>query len=129
MDKITLYSKAVFEHLAENPKADTSAILLRLKSMLAEKKETALYPRILKKIISALEFQNTVTVSSKYPLDEATRTLVLHTLQKKFPEVTKEELHYEVDERGKGGVKISYRDYLLDGSIETTLRTLLGTQK
>jgi F0F1-type ATP synthase delta subunit len=124
MDKTTLYSKAFLENIRGISEPDLSSALLRLKDVLKQKKEEHLYPRILKRIISSIEYQENATVTSARPLDEMLEKEVIEKLKKNFPGISEEGIKFEIDEKMIGGISISYRDNLFDGTVRGALSKL-----
>jgi len=126
MDKTALYSKAFLESIHGISEEGILPALARFKEVLKKREEMHLYPRILKNIIAKLEYQENAVVTSARELDKTTEADILKKLKKNFPEITKEQIHFQVDGKMLGGILISYRDFLFDGSIKGTLRKLIG---
>ncbi len=125
MDKTSLYAKAFLESTRGVPASKLSPALGRLKALLKKKEESHLYPRILKKIIAFLEYQNTATVTFSRPLAESLQTQVRKKLKKNFPDISDHDIQFEIDEKMIGGVSIAYQDFLFDGTIQTALKKLI----
>ncbi|MFA5830680.1 MAG: F0F1 ATP synthase subunit delta [Candidatus Paceibacterota bacterium] len=125
MDKSALYSKALLESIHEISAGELSHALLRLRSALKKREEMHLYPRILRNVIAALEYRENANVVSAQELDEAIREDILKKLKKNFPEITKEHLHFKIDEKMVGGISITYQDFLFDGTVKGALRKLM----
>ncbi len=128
MDKTGLYAKAFLVYVRGMSGPELSGALLRLIDLLKKREETALYPRILKKIISALEYEEMATVISARPLDKKLETEVSLKIKKNFPDISKENIKFLVDEKMMGGISLSYRDFLFDGTVRETLRKLKMNQ-
>jgi F0F1-type ATP synthase delta subunit len=125
MDKTAIYSKAFLESIHGISAKDILPALARFKEVLKKREESHLYPRILKTAIASLEYQENAVITSARELDKVTEADVLKKLQKNFPEITKEHLHFKIDEKMLGGVYVSYRDWLFDGSIKGALKKMM----
>lgn len=128
MDKIAIYSKAFLESIHGIPADEVLPALARFKEILKKREEMHLYPRILRTVITSLEYRENATVTTARELDEDIQKEVFHKLKKNFPEITKEHLHFKIDEKMMGGILISYRDFLFDGTVREVMRKLMGKQ-
>jgi len=124
MDKTGSYAKAFLENIRGVSAAELSLAVSRLGALLKKKEETHLYSRILKKVISALEYEENATVVSAHPLDKKLEGEVFEKLKNNFPALSKENVIFFVDEKMTGGISISYRDFLFDGTVREALRKL-----
>jgi F0F1-type ATP synthase delta subunit len=127
MDKTAIYGKAFLESIRGLSEKEILPVLMRFKEILKKREESHLYPRILRNVISSLEYQENAVVTSARELDKTTLAGVLQKLEKNFPEIAKENLHFKIDEKMLGGVKIAYRDFLFDGTIKEVLRKMMKT--
>lgn len=126
MDKTAIYSKAFLESIHGISAKEILPALARFKEILKKREELHLYSRILKNSIASLEYKENAIITSARELDKATEADVLKKLQKNFPEITKEQLHFKINEKMLGGVLMEYRDFLFDGSMKGALRKLIG---
>jgi len=129
MNKTALYSKAFKESIHGISPSEIPAILVRLKDTLKAREEFHLYPRILKNVIASLEYHEYATITSARPLDKNMESEVVNKLQLNFPEISDKKIQFEIDEKMLGGIRISYRDFLFDGTIRGVLQKLMGSTK
>jgi len=118
MDKVTLYARGTIESLKDAP---VSEVLPRLKELLEKKNEKHLLPRVLQIVIRILERDGLTVITSRHELDSGTKKKALAFLEKNFKDISPEELEYRTDEKIIGGISISHKDYLFDGTINKKL--------
>ena len=110
MDKTALYSKAFLESIQGLPEKKVLPALLRFKEVLKNREESHLYPRILRNIIASIEYREIATITSARELDKKLQNSVIKMIRKNFPDLSKEYIRFNVDEKMLGGISISYRD-------------------
>jgi len=129
MDKAALYSKAFLERIHGLSEKDFMQAISRLKFALKKREEMHLYPRVLRNVIASLEYQENATVVSARELDKTTEADILKKLKKHFPEISKDDVRFKIDEKILGGIEISYRDFLFDGTVKGMLKKLAEIKK
>ncbi len=112
------YAKAFLKSITGG---EVSVVLARLKELLRRKNELYLLPSILRKAIAILGREGATTVSSRYALNENSKKSVLNLLQKNFHDVKTDAVQFHINKEILGGVSVSHRDFLFDGTINGTL--------
>lgn len=100
---------------------DVPAVLARLKEILRQKNELYLLPSILRKIITRLERVGGTIIFSRYALDEHSKGKVISLLRKNFHDIKPESVVFKLDKKILGGVSVTHRDFLFDGTINGAL--------
>jgi F0F1-type ATP synthase delta subunit len=115
------YAKAFLKSIEGK---EARAVLARLKEILRQKNELYFLPSILRKVITLLEREGGTIISSRYALDEHSKEKVLTLLRKNFQDVKPESIAFKLNKQILGGVSVSHRDFLFDGTINGALQKI-----
>jgi F0F1-type ATP synthase delta subunit len=127
MNKSELYAKAFIENLRDSEDGDIVGAIKNLKMFLEKRGEVHLFVRVMKTAVNLLEREGRTKIISRYPLSDTTKKHLVGFLKKNFEKLEGTTVTFETDEKILGGVRISHKDFLFDGTINTQLQKL--TQK
>ena len=127
-NKAELYAQACIASIKGNH-SRVSSCIQRLAEVLKKKKELYLLPKIIRALSLHFSAKKNPLIASAHPLSPAVKEDAVKFLKKHAKGYASESIDFTVDKTIIGGVKITYNDFLFDGTIQGSLEKLRNTQR
>ena len=127
-NKAELYAQACVVSIKGNH-SRVSSCIQRLFEVLKKKKELYLLPKIVRILSLYFSAKRSPLIASAHPLSPTMKEDAIKFLKKHAKGYASEEIDFSIDKTLIGGVKITYHDFLFDGTIKRSLEKLYHTQK
>ena len=122
MDKAELYAKAFIKSVEKEPSRLIPEKISNLFKILQVRKETYLLPKIKQVLIRRFSFNHNMIVLSAHGLSKSSKEKIADFLAKRFSDFKKSNTEYRNDPTLIAGIRVSYKDFLFDGTLIDAVR-------